>query len=81
MSYPPQVPNRPPFADFKRHTNLSDGLSPDSGRYHFFAAISLSIALSSMASASSLFSLLFSSSSVLRRLVSMPLQISPNVPK
>jgi hypothetical protein len=32
---------------------LCDGLSPGGGRHHFFAAISLSMALSSIASAKS----------------------------
>jgi hypothetical protein len=36
---------RPPFADIKRDPKLSDGLSPGGVRHHFFAAISLNIAL------------------------------------
>jgi len=47
---------------------MSDGLSPHGGRHHFFDATSLSMALSSIASASSFFSLAFSSSNALSRL-------------
>ena len=54
---------RPPFGDIKRDPKLSDGLSSGGGRHHFFAAISLSIALSSIASAKSFLTLVFSSSS------------------
>jgi hypothetical protein len=36
---------------------VSDGFAPGGGRHHFFEAISLSIALSSSASANSFFSL------------------------
>jgi hypothetical protein len=61
---------RPPLADPKRETKVSDGLSPGGGRHHFFVAISFSIALSSIASANSLFSLAFSSSSDFKRLAS-----------
>src|SRR3974390_2071921 len=57
-------------ANLKRETKVSDGLSPGGGRHHFFVQISLSIALSSSASANSFFSLAFSSSSALRRLAS-----------
>jgi len=61
---------RPPLADLKRDPKVSDGLSPGGGRHHFFEAISFSIALSSIASAKSFFSLAFSSSSDFRRLAS-----------
>ena len=53
---------RPPLADLIRDPKVSDGLSPGGGRHHFFEAISFSIALSSIASASSFLSLAFSSS-------------------
>ena len=49
---------------------MSDGLSPRSGRHHFFDAMSLSMALSSTASASNFLSLAFSSSSAFSRLAS-----------
>ena len=61
---------RPPFAHLEPYPELSDGLSPDGGRHHFFEAISLSMALSSIASASSFLSLAFSASSALSRLAS-----------
>ncbi len=61
---------RPPFAHLEPYPELSDGLSPDGGRHHFFDAISFSIALSSIASASSFLSLAFSASSALSRLAS-----------
>src|SRR6202035_6184772 len=61
---------RPPLADLIRDPKVSDGLAPGGGRHHFFEAISLSIALSSIASAKSLFSLAFSSSSDFNRLAS-----------
>src|SRR5262249_59399309 len=61
---------RPPLADLKRETKVSDGVSPGGGRHHFFAAISFSMALSSIASANSLFTLAFSSSSDLKPLAS-----------
>jgi hypothetical protein len=51
----------------KRDPKLSDGLSSGGGRHHLFAAISLSIALSSIASAKSFFSFVFSSSSARSR--------------
>jgi hypothetical protein len=53
-----------------RETKVSDGLSPGGGRHHFFEAISFNIALSSIASAKSLFSLAFSSSNDFRHLAS-----------
>jgi hypothetical protein len=59
---------RPPLADLIRETKVSDGLSPGGGRHHFFEAISFNIALSSIASAKSLFSFAFSSSNDFRRL-------------
>jgi hypothetical protein len=49
---------------------MSDGLSAGGGRHHFFDATSLSMALSSIASARSFFSLAFSSSSAFSRLAS-----------
>jgi len=49
---------------------MSDSLSLPSGRYHFFEVTSLSIALSSIASANSFFSLAFSSSSASSHLAS-----------
>ena len=61
---------RPPLAHLIRDPKVSDGLSPGGGRHHFFAAISFSMALSSIASASSFFSLAFSSSSAFSRLAS-----------
>src|SRR5262249_19367945 len=61
---------RPPFADIQHDPKLCDRLSPGGGRHHFFAAISLSIALSSIASAKSFFSLVFSCSSARSRLAS-----------
>ena len=61
---------RPPFAHLEPYPELSDGLSPDGGRHHFFDAISFSIALSSIASASSFLSLAFSASGALSRLAS-----------
>ena len=48
---------RPPFAHLKFASQMSDGFSLYGGRHHFFEAISLSMALSSIASASSFFSL------------------------
>jgi hypothetical protein len=49
---------------------MSDSLSLGGGRHHFFEATSLSIALSSIASANSFFNLAFSSSSAFSRLAS-----------
>ena len=49
---------------------MSSSLSLGGGRHHFFELMSLSIALSSIVSASSFFSLAFSSSSAFSRLVS-----------
>jgi hypothetical protein len=66
----PQGLARPPVAHLERGPQMSDGLSPRGGRHHFFEATSLSIALSSMASANNFFSLAFSSSSAFSRLAS-----------
>jgi hypothetical protein len=52
---------RPPLAHLPGLAQMSDGLSSGDGRHHFFEAMSFSIALSSIASASSFFSLAFSS--------------------
>ena len=49
---------------------MSDSLSLDSGRRHFFVSRSFKAALSSIASAKSFFSLPFSLSSPLKRLAS-----------
>jgi hypothetical protein len=49
---------------------MSDCLSPRGGRHHFLDATSLSMALSSIASARNFFSLAFSSSSAFSRLAS-----------
>src|SRR5262245_44978155 len=66
----PDDPARPPLAHIERRTQVSDRLTLDGGRHHFFARRSFSAALSSMASASSFFSLAFSPSSPSRRLAS-----------
>jgi hypothetical protein len=58
---------RPPLAHLVDLAKVRRGLSPGDGRDHFFAATSRSMALSSIASASSFFSLLFSSSSAFSR--------------
>ena len=68
--HPACDPARPPLAHLERRTQVSDSLSLGSGRHHFFARRSLSAALSSMASASSFFSLAFSLSSPFTRLAS-----------
>src|SRR5215469_7498393 len=54
---------RPPLADLIGDLKVSDGLTPGGGRHHFFEATSLSMALSSITSASSFLSFAFSSSS------------------
>ena len=61
-----------PAARSPRYATLqvSHGLPPGGGRHHFFDATSFSMALSSIASASSFFSLAFSSSSAFSRLAS-----------
>src|SRR5262249_62298943 len=61
---------RPPLAHLERGTQVTDSLALRGGRHHFFAAISLSIALSSIASARSFLSFSFSSSSAFSRLAS-----------
>src|SRR5215471_6228709 len=61
---------RPPLADLIGDPKVSDGLTPGGGRHHFFEAMSLSMALSSIASASNFFSFAFSSSNAFRRLAS-----------
>jgi len=53
-----------------RAFKVSDGLSLYSGRHHFFERRSFKAALSSIASANSFFSLLFSASSAFGRLAS-----------
>ena len=58
---------RPPLAHLIGLTEMSHGLPSSDRRHHFFAAISFSMALSSIASANSFFSLVFSSSSVFSR--------------
>jgi hypothetical protein len=58
----PNHPARPALAHLERLSEVSRGFSPCGGRYHFFEAISFSIALSSIESANSFFSRRFSSS-------------------
>ncbi len=58
---------RPPLAHLERHLEVSDGLAPRDGRHHFFELMSFSMALSSIDSASSLFSFRFSSSRTFSR--------------
>jgi hypothetical protein len=57
---------RPPFAHPEGLLQMSDSSPHSSGHHHFFPNKSLSATLSSMASASSRFSRVFSSSSVFR---------------
>jgi hypothetical protein len=57
------APSATPLADLIGDLKVSDGLKPGCGRHHFFDATSLSMALSSIASASNFFSFVFSSSS------------------
>src|SRR3954451_19134905 len=52
---------RPPLTDLKTRTKVSHRLPPCDGRHHFFELRSFNMALSSIASASSFFSLAFSS--------------------
>ncbi|MGY3149553.1 hypothetical protein ACVWYQ_006552 [Bradyrhizobium sp. USDA 3397] len=66
----PEHRTRPSLAHLERTLQVSDGLSPGGGRHHFFEATSLSMALSSIASAKSFFSFAFSSSSAFSRLAS-----------
>src|SRR5207237_9871984 len=68
---------RPPLAHREDLRKVSRGLPSDGGRHHFFAAMSFSIALSSIASASSFFSREFSSSSAFSRRASET-SIPPN---
>src|ERR1700722_17013618 len=63
-------PAGPPLAQLEHRTHMSDGLSLGSGRHHFFPSNSFNAALSSMASASSFFSLAFSLSSPFSRFAS-----------
>src|SRR5690606_6356596 len=58
---------RPPLAHLMHLAQMRHGFPPGSGRHHFFEATSFSMALSSIASASSFFSLAFSSSSAFSR--------------
>src|SRR5919107_2130984 len=58
---------RPPLAQLVASAQMSDGLSPGGGRHHFLASRSFSATLSSMASARSFLSLVFSSSSAFSR--------------
>jgi len=57
----------PPLAHPVDLFQVSGGFSSGGGRHHFLAATSRSMALSSIASAKSFFSLAFSSSNALRR--------------
>src|SRR5262245_51381001 len=66
----PEHRTRPPLAHLEHAIQVSDSLALGSGRHHFFAAMSLSMALSSIASAKSFLSLVFSSSSAFNRLAS-----------
>src|SRR5690606_37122170 len=66
-----QDPARPPLAHPKRSLEMGDGISLGSGRHHFFPRRSFRAALSSMLSASSFLSLLFSSSSAFSRFASL----------
>src|SRR5262245_42141030 len=66
----PEHRTRPPLAHLEHATQVSDSLALGSGRHHFFAAMSLSMALSSIASSKSFLSLVFSSSSAFNRLAS-----------
>src|SRR5204863_5195946 len=63
-------PARPPLAHLVCLSEMSDGLSLHSGRYHFFDSRSFSAALSSIESANSFFSRVFSPSSCFNRLAS-----------
>jgi hypothetical protein len=59
---------------------VSGGLSSGGGRHHFLAATSRNIALSSIASANSFFSLVFSSSSAFSRRASETLTLALGTP-
>ena len=69
---------RPPFAHPVGIHQMSDSFPLPRGRHHFFPKRSFSAALSSMASASSRFSFVFSSSSDRSRLASET-SIPPNL--
>src|SRR4051812_3734983 len=69
---------RPPFAHPVGIHQMSDSFPFPSGRHLFFPKRSFSAALSSMASARSRFSFVFSSSSILSRLASET-SIPPNL--
>src|SRR5215211_916317 len=58
---------RPPLAHLVGSAQMSDGLSPGGGRHHFFESRSFRATLSSMASARSFLSFVFSSSSAFSR--------------
>jgi hypothetical protein len=66
----PDQGTRPPLAHLVTLFEMGDGLAPGGGRHHFFDRRSLSAVLSSIASASSRFSLPFSSSRAFRRFAS-----------
>ncbi|MBP2568499.1 hypothetical protein J2766_005110 [Agrobacterium tumefaciens] len=61
---------RPPFAHLVVIHQMSDSFPPCCGRHHFFPKRSFKAALSSIESARSRFSFVFSSSSAFRRLAS-----------
>jgi hypothetical protein len=61
---------RPPFAHLVVIHQMHDSFPPCCGRHHFFPKRSFKAALSSIASARSRFSFVFSSSSVFSRLAS-----------
>jgi hypothetical protein len=61
---------RPPFAHLVVTHQMRDSFPPCCGRHHFFPKRSFKAALSSIASARSRFSFVFSSSSVFSRLAS-----------
>ena len=69
---------RPPFAHPECLSQMNDSFPLPRGRHHFFPKRSFSAALSSMASARSRFSFVFSSSTVLNRLASET-SIPPNL--
>ena len=69
---------RPPFAHPECLSQMDDSFPLPRGRHHFFPKRSFSAVLSSMASARSRFSFVFSSSSVLSRLAS-DTSIPPNL--
>src|SRR5215212_724046 len=69
---------RPPFAHLAGFHQMSDSFPLLRGRHHFFPKRSFSAELSSMASASSRFSFVFSSSNVRSRLASET-SIPPNL--